>query len=42
MNGSVRLEASKIRRVTTPHAPPDRYWIISQAIEPSATPNHTM
>ena len=25
MNGSVRLDASKMRRVTTPQAPPDRY-----------------
>ena len=42
MNGRVRLDASKMRRVTTPQAPPDKYWIISHAIEPSATPNHTM
>ncbi len=39
MSGSVRLEASNTRRVTTPHCPPDRWCTIIHAIEPSDTPH---
>jgi hypothetical protein len=39
MKGRTRLDASNTRRVTTPHCPPDKWWIIIQASEPSETPH---
>ena len=39
-SGSVRLDASKMRR-KTPQAPPDRCWIIISAIDPSAMPRNS-
>ena len=38
MNGSTRLEASFTRRITTAHAPPDRWPTIMRASDPSETP----
>ena len=38
MKGSVRLAASSTRRITTPHAPPDRWCTIESARDPSAMP----
>ena len=38
MNGSVRLAASSTRRMTTPHAPPERWCTIESASDPSAMP----
>ena len=38
MTGSVRVEASRMRRMTKPHAPPVRCCTMSSARLPSATP----
>src|ERR1039457_3548604 len=37
-SGRVRAAASHGRRMTTPHAPPVRYWSISQVREPTLSP----
>ncbi len=37
-SGSVRVEASKTRRDTSPQAPPERYCSISSASEPIVMP----
>jgi hypothetical protein len=34
----VRAPASRMRRLTTPHAPPERYWIMTMLRHPTPTP----
>ena len=37
--GSVRVAAPRMRRITTPHAPPETWCTIASASEPSVTPS---
>ncbi len=35
---NVRVPASSNRRITSPHKPPERWWIITIDMQPTATP----
>src|SRR5262245_20129138 len=42
MIGSTRVAAPIGRRISTPHAPPDNWWTMPSARQPSVMPRHSM